>query len=383
MDYTLTDIKPSRKQVIITRLDESLLQKAQRKALAEFGRNLHLKGFRPGKIPEKVIRDFVDPKHVQARTLEMAIPEALSGIALEKKLKIIGQPELKMESLEPLKLSLTFDISPEIMLGDYHTIQITLEKKTATDEEVEEAVKYVHSKMTTFEDAPREVKEGDRVEIDFQGFHADGTPYPELASKQYPLILGSGLFIPGFEEQLKGMKKSEEKSFVVTFPRDYHEHSLTGKEVKFQVKVLRLEQPVVPEINEAFVEKVTGKKQSVEEWKKAVKEQIQKEHDRMFARQREELTLQKLLELIQAEIPKTLIDHEKKMILEEIKQQIQARGMSYERYLESTKKNEEQLLESFEKQAEDRVKLRLALFKIAEQEGVTLKKALEKILPRV
>ncbi|MDP2690970.1 MAG: trigger factor [bacterium] len=368
--HILSDLEHSRKQLVITEIDPSALVKAEKKVLAEASKSLKLKGFRPGNIPENIVREHLDAAYLKAKTLENAIPDVANELIQDQQLRIIGQPLMNIESLDPLKVIIEFDIFPEVSVGEYSEIKVKVEKKVTQDAEVEAALENIKERMTEYREIDRAAQKKDKVEVDFKGFDPDGKPMENAHSKNHPVVLGSNMLIPGFEEALEGMKKGEEKTFPIAFPKDYHAEQLAGKQASFHVSLLKVEEPFSPELDEAFIEKVTGQKQSLEEWKTQIKEQIQVEHDRATERKREESFYDQLISISSVNLPKTLLEQEKKAILNEIKQQIIQRGLSYEKYLEANGKTEEQLLESYDQQASDRLKLRLALEVISEKESI-------------
>ena len=368
--YTFKDLGKSRSQLTITEIDPETLEKARHKALDEYSKHLKIKGFRPGKIPHEKVLEQIGEDQLRAVTLEHAMPMAANEIAMEKQLRVVGQPKVNFESLDPLKIVVEFDLYPEVKVGDYAKIKVKADKKEATDKEVEAAIEEMKKRTQDFQEVDRASKEGDRIEIDFEGFDADGKAIPNTASKHYPLQIGSKMMIPGFEEELTGLKAGEEKTFDITFPKDYHAADMANKKVNFKITVHKVEEIKEQPLDEAFVEKMTGEKMPVDEWKKQLKEQIQKEHDQNAKRQMEESYYDELIKLTAGDIPESMIEMEKEAILKELKQQILYQGLSYEKYLQTLNKNEEELLASYDKPAMDRIKLRLALRDIADKEGI-------------
>lgn len=368
--YTIKDLENSQKEILITEIDAELLKKSEKSVIDDLSKSLKIKGFRPGNIPESAVRDHVEDSYLQAQTLEKALPELVNGIIADEKLRILGQPNIAFDSLDPLKLKVVFDMSPEIKLGDYRKITVKVDKKVVADKDVDEAIGYFQNRLTDHKDVDRAAKKDDKVELDFEGFTPDGVPMENTKSTDHPVVLGSNMLIPGFEDNVIGMKTGEEKEFTITFPKDYHAKSLANKEAVFKIKVKKVSESSLPEVDEAFVEEATGKKMSVKDWKKSLKDQIIAENERIHRTQIEEAYYDKLIALTELEIPKTMIEEEKQSILADIKQNIIQRGLSYEKYLKANGKTEEELLESFDKQSADRIKLRLALAEIAEKEGI-------------
>lgn len=381
--FHISDLKPSRKKLLITAIDKKTLEKAEKRTIDELSKQLKLKGFRPGKIPESMIREEIDPEHIRVRTLEFALPMVLQEIAEEKKHRLIGRPSVNFSALEPLKIEVEYDVYPELKIGNYKSIKTPLKKKTASEKEVEEAIDNLKKRFTEYKPVDRTSQKGDRVEIDFQGSTPDGVPLDQVKSSHYPVLIGSNILIPGFEDQLIGMKKSDEKSFELPFPKDYHVKSLAGKKVKFQAKVWEVEEAILPEITEAWLEKTFGKKMMLSEWKEDIKKQIQTSLDQEAKREQEEAFLKELLTVINAEIPTTLVTMEQASMLQEMKSQVERSGLSYDHYLKAIKKTEAELRKTFENPAEERLKLRLGLQEIAKQEGVDFSKILEKLLAQV
>jgi trigger factor len=369
--YTLSDLPASRKRIEITSIAPETLEKSEKKALQEFSKELKIKGFRPGHIPENIVREQVNPEYLKMRSIDFALPEAANDVLREQKdLRVIERPELKLESMDPLKVVLEFDVYPEVKLSDYSNITVKVEKKQVTDQQVQETIEDLQKRMATFTAVDRKAKNGDRVTVDFEGFDLEGKALPNTASKQHPVVIGSKSLIPGFEEELIGMQKAEEKSFEITFPKDYHAKDMAGKKVAFKVTAHAVEEIIPATIDEAFVEQVTGAKGNQEDLEKKIREELQAEFDRQFILEKEEKTYEELLKKIDTDVPKSLLEQEKQALLREIKQKILYQGLSYEKYLQTLGKDESQLLETFDQQAADRIRLQLAFAKIAEDEKV-------------
>ncbi len=368
--YDLKDLPGSKKQLTITAIDPKMIEKAEKKVMKELSGQLKVKGFRPGKIPDNVIREQVEASYIQMQSLQTAVPDVANDIVKDLNLKIVGQPSIDFESLDPLKVVIEFELYPEITVGDYKKIKVDVEKKTASEKEVDEAINHVRERMTEYEKVERAAKMGDRAEIDFDGKTPDGIALDNASSKNHPIVLGSKMLIPGFEEEIVGMKAGDEKDFEITFPEDYHAKTMAGTKVHFHIKLHQVEEAKLAELNDEFVEKLTGEKQTIDEWRKKVKEQIQSEHDNQTKQKMEGDFYDALIKMSKGELPSSMIEQEKQAILTEIKQQILQRGMSYEKYLEAQSKNEEELLQTFDVQASDRIKLRLALQDIAKKEQI-------------
>lgn len=368
--YTLKDLGQSRQELEVTAIDAQLLEQKEKDALQEFSKELKLKGFRPGQIPEDIVREHVNEGMVKGRAIELCIPDVVNGIVKEEKLRLVERPSVQLESLDPLKIVVSFDVYPTITLGDYSKIQVKVEKKTATDKEVADGIEDLRKRMTDFAEVDRASKKDDRVFVDFEGFDADGKALPNTKSENHPLVLGSNTMIPGFEDEMVGLKAGDEKEFDITFPKDYHAADMANKVVKFKVKVNKVEESQLPEINEEFVEKVLGEKGDEKLLREKMKEEMQSQFDKNAEQEAEDQFYEQFIEKVSVEIPVSMINQEKQAILKELKQRILHQGLSYEKYLETVDKTEEQLLEGFDKQAQDRIKLQLGFAEVAEKEKI-------------
>ena len=367
---TIQELPKSRIRITISAVAAELLKKSEKKALEEFGKELKLKGFRPGNIPENIVREHANEQYLQLRSLELALPEVVDELIKTKEFRLMGQADVNYESLDPLKIIIEFDIVPELSLGDYGKITVKVDKKTVTDKEVTAAIENLRERLSEYKEVGREAKNGDRVEIDFAGYTLAGAAIPNTESKNHPLILGSNSMIPGFEEAVVGIKKSEEKEFEISFPTDYHAEDMKGKRVKFKISCHKVAEIIRPAADDAFAEKVMGEKKSLDDLKKKITEELQEELDKQAKRATEEQFFAELIKITKGEIPNSMITEEKQAILKELKQRVLYQGLSYEKYLQTVGKSEEELLESYEKQAEERIKLQMALQEISKKEGI-------------
>src|SRR3990170_18434 len=196
--YTLEDQKNSRKKLIITEIAPEILAETEKIVLNDLSKSMNIKGFRPGKIPENIIREQVEESYLKMHSMEKAVPRVASEIIEKEKLRVIGHPRMDFESLDPLKVLIEFDVFPSFKLGDYKKISVKVSKKTAGDKDVEDTIKHFKKQFTEYHEVKRAAKMGDKVEIDFEGFTADGVPLENTRSKNHPVILGSKMLIPGF-----------------------------------------------------------------------------------------------------------------------------------------------------------------------------------------
>lgn len=349
--------------------------KAQKAALEEIGKNIKVDGFRPGHIPEAMIREKVSEATIQGFAMEHLIPQSYSQAVKEHDLFVIAQPKVEVKTPvknegDELVYVATVSVMPEVKLGDYKKIKIKKEDVKVSDKEVQETLDMLMSRFATWKDVERAAKEADRVELDFEGFDQDGKAIPNTASKNHPVILGSKTMIPGFEEQVIGMKVGEEKEFDIQFPEEYHAKEMQGRKVKFKLKLGRLEEKEAQVLDEAMVEKIVGVKQSPEEFKKRIEEDLLEEMKRRAQSDVDNKVIAEIVKITQAELPDSLVEDEIGLIKEERQRQIAQQGLTWEQYLTHVKKTEEDFANDHRKGAEERLLARLAVSEIIKQEKI-------------
>ncbi|MBT3865450.1 trigger factor [Candidatus Peregrinibacteria bacterium] len=392
MKYT---VKKSEKSTvtIVFDLEKDDVEKHRKKAADDISKDLDIKGFRAGHIPLNVLEEHVDKKFINARAQELAVQMAYAEAVTTEKLHVVAAPKIKFISdttkLEDgMKFEAEVAILPEVKVKDYKSIKIPKEEPKVDKKEVEEVIADMKKYVTEWKDVEREVKKGDRVEIDFEGFEAkekkdaEAKAIPGTESKNHPVIVGEGSLVPGFEGNLEGMKKDEKKEFELTFPKEYHNKEFQGKKVLFKVELKRIEEGKVQDLNEDFVEKVTGKKMPVEDFKKDIEKNIKARKEQQASADRENKYLEELIKKTELDVPEAMLDEEVHFMLEDIKHDLAQKGVTdFNQFLEQSKTSLEDLQKKYRPEAEKRIKIRLALTHLLEEEKieVTDKEADEEI----
>lgn len=374
MPATVKKLPKSQVELTIT-VPYSEFAKAEKEAVEKIGKEIKVDGFRPGSIPENVIREKAGPAVIRSAALETAIPISYSAAVREHDVQVIAQPKVDIKQYvekegDDFIYTATVSVMPEIKLGDYKKIKVKKEVKKVTDKEVDETLEMIVNRFAEWKDADRAAKMDDRVEIDFEGFDEKGTAIPNTASKNHPVVLGSKAMVPGFEEAVVGMKAGEEKEFDITFPKDYHAAEMKGKKVKFKLKLGRVEEKVSKELDEAMIEKATGQKQSVDDFKKRVREDLEKEVAQRAQVDVDNKVVQEIIKVTTAELPDSLIDDEINLMKEERKQAIARQGLTWEQYLQHIKKTDDDFSKDHRKPAEERLLARLGVNQIIKEEKV-------------
>ena len=348
---------------------------AQEKAFHKLAKDIEAKGFRKGQVPEKIARQKVSEQSILMEAIDEVAGHALQEGIKEHDLWIIARPELGVDEVtkETVMLSFNVTIKPEVELGEYKGLEIKKDKVSVSAKEVNEQLEQLQtrfSELVVKEDG--EIKNGDTVVIDFEGFK-EGVAFEGGKGENYPLEIGSGSFIPGFEEQLIGMKANEEKDLDVTFPENYGAEDLAGKPVVFKVKIHEIKEKTLPEVNDDLIKdaEVEGV-ETVEDYKKYVKNNLKEQKEQTAQGKFENEMLEKLIENSKVIIPQVMIDDEIAQMMNDFKGRLAQQGFQVEQYFEMTQTTEEQLQEQMGPEAKQKVNVRLVLDKIAQVENVEI-----------
>ena len=371
MKYEIKHLPKSLVQITVT-LSEEYINSHRHKACEELSQEVKIKGFRTGHIPPHVLENHLGKDIIDAHVKELAVKRSYADAVVKEKVQVVARPEIKVEKEEPFTYTATVAVMPEVKLKDYKSIKIKKEEQKATEKDIEDAIEEMKRYATKYKDVDREAKKGDRVEVDFEGFDKDDKAVPSTKSTNHPVILGEGSLVTGFEDELIGLKKDEKKEFEITFPKDYRKKDFQGKKIKFKVHVKRIEEPAYPEIDETFVERMTGKRSPVNEFKEELKKTIQAQKEAEEKKRQENTYMEDLLKKMEVEIPDSLIEEEAHHILHEMKEEIKMKGWQFEKFLEQTKMKEEDLLKKYSVEAERRLRIRLAIQEVIRQEGIVV-----------
>lgn len=355
--------------------DEKQLQDLKNHVLKDLSKDVNMAGFRKGHAPLALVEKNVDSTVLQSRFLDHAINDMYVQAATEQKLRPVAQPAVNITKFVPfttLEFTATVEVVGTITLPDYKKIKMTKKVEPTTDKDVAAVLDDLRRRDSEKVEVTRAAKDGDEVVINFSGVDAktkkaiDGG-----AGNDYPLVIGSGTFIPGFEPELIGLKPGEEKTFDITFPADYGSVDLQSKKVTFTVSVTTVREVVLPELTDEFAAKV-GPFKTVAELKTDIKKQLEAEKENQAQRTFENDLLAKIAEKAKADIPSLLVDEEIDRMETEEKRNILYRGQTWQEHLKSEGKTEEQHHEDLRESAEARVKTGLVLGEVAEAEKITV-----------
>ena len=358
---------------IVVEIDKDLMESGVNKAYLKARKQIMIPGFRKGKAPRKMIEAMYGAHVFYEDGLEEIFPEVYDfAVAKQEGLKAIGRPSLTdMQIGEDggVTLTLTTEVYPEVTLGQYKGLEVEKAEATVTDEQVQAELDRMAQNVASTETVERAAEMGDTANIDFEGFD-NGVPFEGGKGENFDLKLGSGQFVPGFEEQVVGMSAGEEKDIDITFPEDYHK-DLAGKPVVFHVKLNKVTVTNVPEQDDEFAKDVS-EFDTLEELKADIRakalEQAQKQIDSAF----ENAAVEKAAENTTVDMPKALVENELDTQMERFAYQLQMSGYSMEQYAKMMGGDVNTMRNAFRPAAEKQAKISVTLEKIVEAEGITV-----------
>ena len=365
MNVTRENLKDGKVKLTIE-VEAGKIVLASDEVYAKLAPTVKVPGFRPGKAPKKVVEKEVGSERYEAEILDILLPQSYYEAVMAEKLEVVGAPEVKVIKFVPtdgLTYEATVEVMPEIKIPDLTKIKVKSKNAKIESKEIEEVLADLAKQLQKYEKVDRAAKSGDRVEIDFEGF-MKGLPFEGGKSQNHPLVLGSGSFIPGFEEQLTGVKADDEKEIEVTFPKDYHSENLKGEKVTFKVKVHTVEEIILPEITDAFAKEV-GPFADLATLKADIEKQLLFTKETQNRHALEDEILAAIAEKSKFNVPESLVGQEQHRLFHEAQNNLTQQGIQMNQYLEMIKKTEEEVRAEFKPEAEKRVRVGMILSQIA------------------
>ena len=347
---------------------------AKDKAFKKTGKNITIPGFRKGKAPRKMIEKLYGEGVFFEEAFNIIYPDAMEMAVEKSGIKPVGRADVDLgDPAEEggLTIIAKVPVEPEVELGEYKGIEVEKETVKVLQADVKAELNRMAQRNARTETVERKAKKNDTVDIDFEGF-VDGVPFEGGKAEHHELTLGSGAFIPGFEDQLIGCKAGDEKDVVVTFPEEYHAKELAGKEATFKCKVHKVEETILPEIDDEFAKDVSDTCETLDDLKKEITERLKAERQEAADNAFEEKVLDAVIDGMKADIPAAMIDAQVDTIVQDFGYRLQMQGMGLEQYLKMTGTEMGAFRAMFQSQAERQVKTRLALQKVVELEGITV-----------
>ncbi len=356
------------KVAITVSLDSKELTDAEQVALVKLGRDMKVPGFRKGKVPASVVAKHVNPDTLAQQTLERALSKAVADAFLESDLQALDRPEVEVKKFVPgseLEFVAEAEVLPKIELGDYKALKAKPAAVKVTKKDVDEIIDRIKKGYAEKSPVDRAVKNGDEVNIDFEG-KKDGVPFDGGKGEKYDLVIGSGSFIPGFEEGIVGKKKGETFDLKVTFPKTYHVADLKGADVVFTTTINEIKEVKEPELTDELAAKA-GPFKTVKELEDDIKREITQQKEREAAEKLKDALVTELVEKSKVPVPEILVQDQMKSIEQDMVQNLMYQGLTLDNYLtEKNFKDKDAWLASEVKEAAvNRVKAGLVLAELS------------------
>ena len=349
------------------------VEKALQAAYLKQRSKISLPGFRKGKVPRQMIEKMYGPEVFYDEAANHMISEAYGKAYDECELEIASQPTIDVVQLEKGKdfiFTAEVAVKPEVMLGEYKGLKVDKVSTRVMQKEVDEEIEKERERNArTVEVTDRAVQDKDIVTLDFEGF-VDGVAFEGGKGENYPLTIGSGAFIPGFEEQLIGAEIDKETEVKVTFPEEYQAKELAGKEAVFKCTVHEIKAKELPELDDEFASEVSEEAETLEDYKAEVKAKIKERKENEGKEKKENQAVEQAVANAEIDLPAPMVDLQAKQMADDFARRIMQQGMSVEQYFQFTGLNEEKMMEELKPQAEKRIRTRLVLEAIVAAENI-------------
>lgn len=370
MQITKKDLDKSQIELTIeVSLDE--IKPHLDKAATQLAAKNKIPGFRPGKAPYDLVKNKFGEMAILQAAVDSVVSETYFKAVTREKIQTVGQPQINVEKIapnNPIVYKAIVALVPKITLGNWQSLSVKKQTIKATDEDIDKTIKQLQSMNVKEKVVDRAIKKGDKAEIDFE-VSINKAVIEGGKHHKYPIVIGEGNMIPGFEDELTGMKKDEEKKFSLKFPDKYFQENLAGKEHDFRVKVIEVYERDLPKLDDAFAKTIGF--ENLEKFKQQLTDNITQDKS---TKEKQRVEAEAIKEIIKtseiADIPQILIHNEVHKMLHELEHSIMQQGMDMAGYLKSIKKTKEDLQKDFEPQALERIKGALILRQIAEEEKI-------------
>ena len=370
MKLTNVEKKEKNQVVLSITVEADVFEAACEKSYRKNAHSINIQGFRKGKAPRKIIEKLYGPEIFYDDAMNACIPDAYEAAVAEAGLKVVSQPSITDVDVKDGEFVFTavVYVKPEVSVKDYKGIEAEKDEAVVTAEEVEAELTRMQDRNARQVSVEREAKKGDIVNLDFEGF-ADGVAFEGGKGEKFDLELGSGMFIPGFEEQLEGKKAGDECDVDVDFPETYQEKNLAGKPAVFKCKINEVKENQKPALDDEFAKDVS-EFDTLADLKADIEKKQQESKTASADNAFQERVMDKVIENLEADIPEAMVETQLDRVAEDFSYRLAMQGMEFESYLKMTGMTKEQFRQVFKPQALRQVKIRLALEKIAELEGL-------------
>lgn len=360
--------------ILEVEVDASQVNAALDKAFRKVSAQVNVPGFRKGKVPRPIFEAKFGIESLYRDAIDILLPDAYSAAIKETGIEPVDRPDVDFETIakgQPFVFKATVTVKPEVQLGDYTGIEVPDMSTEVTDEEVAEELERLrqrHAELVVLEEGTAE--QGDIAVIDYEG-SVDDVPFEGGKGSNHSLELGSGSFIPGFEDQVLGMANGDEKDITVTFPADYHAEHLAGKEAVFKVKLHDIKRKNLPELDDEFAKDVS-EFDTLEEYRQDIVKRLTERKQKDKENAIESAVIEKAASSAEIDIPQAMIDSETERMVQEFGNRLRMQGMNLELYYQFSGQNEDALKAQMKDEAEKRVRSQLVLEAIAVRENLVV-----------
>ena len=357
---------------VVLEVEKDQFQTALDKAYRKVKNTIYIPGFRKGKAPRKIVEGMYGANVFYEDAINLIFPEIWEQATTESELKVVGSPsvsDLNVDENGNLVLTIECGLYPVATLGQYKGIEAPKATVTVTDEEVDEDIKQLASRNSSISTVERAAKDGDTVIIDFDGY-MDGVAFDGGKGENYTLRLGSGTFIPGFEDQVVGMAAGDEKDVEVTFPADYGTQELAGKPATFKVKVHEVKETLVPELDDEFAKDVSETAETLEDLKKEHREKLEKDKADEAEHNFKNEVVKKAMDNLEVVIPDAMVEAQLDDMMNQYAMNMQSSGFTLEQYAQMMGTTIQGLREQSREGAVQQIRNTLLLEKVAEEENI-------------
>ncbi|GAA5416263.1 trigger factor [Paraliobacillus ryukyuensis] len=357
--------------LLTVEVDAEQFDQALDQAFKKVVKDIQLPGFRKGRVPRGIFEQRFGVESLYQDAVDIILPQAYSNAIDETGIEPVAQPEVDVKQIEkgqPLIFSATVTVKPEVTLGDYKGLEVESQSVEVTDEDVAHELEHQRehqAELVVKEDG--KVENGDTVVMDFEGF-VDGEAFEGGTAENHSLEIGSGSFIPGFEEQLVGKEAGEDTEVTVTFPEDYHAEELAGKEATFKVKIHEIKAKELPEMDDEFAKDVDEEVETLDELKEKTRKRLEDQKQTEAENNKRESLINQASDNAEVDIPEAMVDSELDRMIREFEQRLQMQGMTMDMYYQFSGQDENALKEQMKEDAGKRVKTNLVLEAIANVE---------------
>ena len=368
MKTEIKDLEKSQKEITVE-ISVEEMEEYVKEATDNISKEMKLDGFRPGKVPAEIVKQKLNEAQIYQEAGDLAVRKTYLQTLKESGLEVIGQPKVDITKITPgnsLEYKIVITILPKVELYDYSKVKGKLGKVEISDERIDKELENLQKSRAKLITTTEAIEQGNRVEMDFEGI-LDGKKIEGGETKNQSLVIGDSHFIPGFEENLIGLKEKEEKEFDIVFPKEYHKKELAGQKVTFKVKINLVQKQELPEINDEFV-KGLGEIKDVAELKGNIRKALEGQEKTKAEHDFKEKLADEVIKGTKTDVPEVLVEEELNFMLKELEGNVLQSGMEFEQFLKNSKTNREELRVKYRENAVKRAKWNLVVREIAQKE---------------